>query len=297
MPPNVTRRILLLALAACALHGCAGAFRRAHAMTPGPGGAIAAAPLGAHRVAILAGTDAAKGVFVVDLDSARIVRSFGVTREAVAIGAAGPDGPVLLGIAGTTSDGHPAGSVESWTLQGQKQQVVPMSARALAMTQVVGGQLFVLVGDDASRAAVPLTLGSMLVGRAIPLDATTDTLALCQMGADALLVSSGPGMVVSARSIDTGQIVRSSVVADAPTCISGQARIYAISKTFLSRSVVVFGLPDMIQAASIPVSNDARALYAADPRGLLALNATRQVSNIQYLAVDGISAAASAAPK
>jgi hypothetical protein len=266
-------------------------------MTPGPGGAIAAAPLGAHRVAILAGTDAAKGVFVVDLDSARIVRSFGVTREAVAIGAAGPDGPVLLGIAGTTSDGHPAGSVEWWTLQGQKQQVVPMSARALAMTQVVGGQLFVLVGDDASRAAVPLTLGSMLVGRAIPLDATTDALALCQMGADALLVSSGPGMVVSARSIDTGQIVRSSVVADAPTCISGQARIYAISKTFLSRSVVVFGLPDMIQVASIPVSNDARALYAADPRGLLALNATRQVSNIQYLAVDGISAAASAAPK
>jgi hypothetical protein len=59
----------------------------------------------------------------------------------------------------------------------------------------------------------------------------------------------------------------------------------------------VFGLPDMIQVASIPLSNDARALYAADPRGLLALNATQQVSNIQYVAVDGISPAASAAPK
>jgi len=297
MPPSVTRRIFVLALATLALHGCAGAFRRTHAMTPGPGGAIAAAPLGTRRVAILAGSDQAKGVFVVDLDSGRIVQSFGVTREAVAISAAGPDGPVLLGIAGTTSDGHPAGSVESWTLQGQKQQVVPMSARALALTQVAGGQLFVLVGDDRSRVAVPLTVGNMLVGRAIPLDAATDALALCQMGVDGLLVSSGPGTVVSARSLEGGQTVRGTVVADAPTCISGQARIYAISKTFLSRSAVVFGLPDMVQVASIPLSNDARALYAADPRGLLALNATQQVSNIQYVAVDGIAATPSTAPK
>jgi hypothetical protein len=297
MPPSVTRRIFVLALAASMLAGCAGAFRRTHAMTPAPGGALAAAPLDAHRVAILAGSDQAKGVFVVDLDSGRIVQSFGVTREAVAISAAGPEGPVLLGIAGNTSDGHPAGSVESWTLQGQKQQVVPMSARALALTQVAAGQLFVLVCDNTSRTAVPLTVGSMLVGRAIPLDAETDALALCQIGADALLVSSGAGSVVSARSLVGGQIVRSSVVADAPTCIPGQARIYAISKTFMSRSVVVFGLPDMIQVGSIPVSNDARALYAADPRGLLALNATQQVSNIQYVAVDGIVAAPSAPPR
>ena len=297
MPPNVTRRILALLLAASALNGCASAFRHGHAVTPGPGGALAAVPLGSHRVAVLAGTDQAKGVFVVDLDSGRIAQSFGVTREAVAIGSEGPDGPILLGIAGTTSDGHPAGSIESWTLQGQKQQVVPMSAHALAITQIAGGQLFVLVGDDRSRAAVPLTVPALMAGRPIPLDAAADALALCQVGSDALLVSSGSGSVVSVRSIDTGQVVRSAVVADNPACISGQARIYAISKTFLSRSVVVFGLPDMVQVASLPISNDARALYAADPQGLLALNATDQVSNLQYLAVGAIGAAATATPK
>ncbi len=68
------------------------------------------------------------------------------------------------------------------------------------------------------------------------------------------------------------------------------------SKTFLSRSVVVLGVPDMAEIATLPASNDARALYP-NGLGLLALNATQQVSNIQLLPLDRLAAQPTAAPK
>lgn len=296
MPPNVTRRIGLCILLICQVTGCAGAFKRQAAMTPGPSGAIAAAPLGSERIAVLAGTDQAKGVFVIDLNSSRITQSFGVTREATSISTEGPDGPLLIGIGGRTLDGHPAGSVERWSLQGVKLQVVPMPAQVLGLSQVSAGELFVLIGDDRTRAAVPIAVPGLGVGKAIPLDAQTDDLALCQLGSDGLLVTSAAG-AISARSMDTGQVVRSRVAGQSPTCIPGQARIYAISKTFLTRSVIVLGLPDMSEVATAPASNDARALYPDGGHGLLALNATEQVSNIQLLPIDELGPGPTAAPQ
>jgi hypothetical protein len=262
-------------------------------MTPGPSGALAAAPLSHDRVAVLAGSDDAKGVFVIDLDSGRIKQSFGVTRESTGISTETPDGPVLVSVSGHTGDGHAVGSVEVWSLAGEKQQVVPMPSPALALTQAVDGNLYVLVGDDRARAALPLSLPSLQAGSALQLDGGTAYVALCRVGGTVFLVYSADGGVISARTMDNGQVVRSTVGGESPNCIDGVPRIYAISKSFTTRSLVVLSLPDMSQVSSIPASNDVRAIYPSDDHALLGLNATSQVSNIQRFASDKLGIASS----
>jgi hypothetical protein len=247
-------------------------------------------------VAVLAGTDQSKGVFIIDTDHGETVRSFGVTREAQAIGTVGPDGPLLVGIAGHTPDGRPSGAIERWSLEGNKTLVVPMPAQVFGLSAVAAGEFVALVGDDRNRAAVPVTVPALSPGATIPLDGGTDTVALCQVGSDTLLVFSGKTNVVSVRSMDSDQVVHGSVVAAGAACIPGQPRVYAISQTFLSRSILVFSVPNMDQIATVPASNDAQVLYASEDGGLLALDAAGQVSNIQYFSPDDFRASATAPP-
>lgn len=295
MPPNVTRACILV-FSLAALSGCASAFRHSNGMVPGPSGAVAAVPLSHGRVAVLAGSDDAKAVFVIDLDSGRIKQSFGVTREATGLAAETPEGPVLVSVGGHTPDGKSVGSVERWSLTGEKQQVVPMPAPALGLTQAVDGTLFVLVGDDKAKAAIALSTPALGVGTTVPLDADDSYIALCRVGANAMLVYSGEHSPITARIMDSGQLIHSAIVGASPTCIEGDPRIYAISKGFTSRSVVVLTVPDMAQVAAIPASSDVRTLYPGEDRTLLALNASSSASNIQQFGHDKLSQANEAAP-
>ena len=88
------------ALVAASVSGCASAFRPSNRLVPGPSGAVGAAPLGQHRIAILSGSATAKGVFIVDLTNGEVQKSFGVTKESTGIAAETPEGPLLLTVGG-----------------------------------------------------------------------------------------------------------------------------------------------------------------------------------------------------
>src|SRR5690349_19241258 len=66
---------LVLAVALCWAVGCARPFRPGGTMIPAPANALAAAPLSGDRIAVLAGGDDSKGVFIVDARSGRVIHS------------------------------------------------------------------------------------------------------------------------------------------------------------------------------------------------------------------------------
>ena len=84
-------RLLAVGAAVAGLAAC-NSFKPAHRIIPAPAGAIGAATLGNNEVAVLAGTDRTRGVFILRLGDGRIDKSFGVTREATGIAAAGSNG-------------------------------------------------------------------------------------------------------------------------------------------------------------------------------------------------------------
>jgi hypothetical protein len=263
------------------------AFSPSHRLVPGPSGAIAAAPLARDRVAILAGNDDSKGIFLIDLHTGEVLKSFGVTREATGLAAEGGDGPLLVSVGGTSRNGRPVGAVERWTLAGTKVQVVPMPAPALWMTRAVDDAAYVMVGAGSDRSVLPIYLPSLRVGKAIPLDANAKHPELCKLGSNDYLVFSGGSQgTVVVREIETGIVVRSSVVADNPTCVAGQQEVFAISKSFAARTITVLTLPGLLQASLIPASNDASALYETADHHLLALNATSRSSNVEVFPDD-----------
>src|SRR5262249_42571857 len=155
------------ALALAFATGCGSGFQPLQHIVPAPAGALAAAPLGSDLIAILAGDERTKAVSLVSLSSGALLRVFGVTKEASDLSAAGPCGPLLLSISGSTEDGHPMGAVEIWSLEGVKQRVVPMPLRALNVTRSVAGTSYVLIASDNVRAAVPLNVLTMRTGKAI----------------------------------------------------------------------------------------------------------------------------------
>ncbi len=112
---------------------CAQTFQPSGREVPGPAGSIAAAPLERAQIAVLAGTERTKAVYIIDGVSGFVVRTFGVTKEATGIAAARPDGPLLLTV-GNQSDGRNVGALERWSLDGEKQAVIPLPGAGLGIT-------------------------------------------------------------------------------------------------------------------------------------------------------------------
>ena len=290
MAPPATLRSLSAAFFALTITACAGAFHRQSTVIPAPSNAIALATLSGHRVAVLAGTDGSKAITIIYAVDGRVLATFGVTKEATSVSAETPDGPLLLAIDGHGPDGTPVGSVEEWSLTGLKQQVVPLPQPALAITRVQDGELFVLIGNQTTRAAVQINVPALRVGSTMPLESGSQGLALCKLGALAVLVYADAGSDIDARMVDTGQELHSTVVGTHPACIDGDARIFVISKTALSRSLLELSLPGMQQIAAIGASDDADMIYPTDGQGLLVLNEAADASNIQDFGYDALAA-------
>lgn len=281
---NVTGCAALLVLSVA---GCANDFQHTTPLVPGPSGAIAAAPLDHQRIAVLAGSPETKGVFIVDLARGAVERSFGVTKEATGIAAESGNGPLLISVGGVSPSKHAFGAVELWSLAGQKTKVVPMPSEAHGITSVALGNAYVLVGDGPARAAIKLSVPALHVAKPIPLDAKAKTLAQCVFGEEPYLIYSG-GLqnTIVVRALDSGQTMRSSVVADAPTCVGGHQAVFALAHSFAAASVVALTMPNLLQQTQFPASSDAIQLYESGDHHLIALNATPRFSNIQTFTDD-----------
>jgi hypothetical protein len=255
----------------------------AHRAIPAPAGAIAAAALSGERVAVLAGTDEAKGIFIIDLTQGTLLKNFGVTREATGIAAESDNGPILVSVGGV-AHGRGFGAVERWGLDGVKQRVVPMPAQARGITREVDGSSYVLLAGNLNvRAALPLDIPSLRAGAAIPLVAGARTLQQCKIGAlDYLVYTDGDRGVVMVRAVASGRTLSSAVVADSPEC-GDDGRIYAISKSFSARSLAVLALPSLEQVGSIPISNLATTLYQRGNHEIMSLDATAQRASFEML--------------
>ncbi|MBV9104018.1 MAG: hypothetical protein JO060_10520, partial [Candidatus Eremiobacteraeota bacterium] len=249
-----------LLCATAAMSGCASSFRPSNHLVAGPRGAIAAVALPGHRVAILAGSPMSKGIFIVDLTTGALHRSFSVTKEATGIAAEGGDGPLLISVGAVNNRGRAVGAVERWTMDGQKLRVAPMPAEALGISRVVQGVAYVLVGHGAARTAVPLYLPSMHVGPALPLDANAKSIQQCLIGSTPYLLYSGSapngGTPIVVRQVETGMVVRSSVSGESPTCLQGRQQVFALQRTFAAGSIVVLGIPTLLQQGLVPASSD-----------------------------------------
>jgi hypothetical protein len=270
--------LLLVAL----LTGCASSFRPAHRLVPGPSGALAAAPLSRDRIAVLAGNENSKGIFLIDLKTGEVLKSFGVTREAMGVTAESGEGPLLLAVGGINPQGKAYGAVERWTLAGGKMQVVPLPAEGIGMTRIIDGAWFVMLQRGEARSAIPIASPSLRLGKPTALDAGAKSLEQCKIGSnDYLVFSGGTQGTIVVRELETGIVVRSTVVADNPTCLAGRDDVFAIQKSFASRTITVLTLPGLLQASLVPASNDAAGLYESIDHHLLALNATSRLSNIE----------------
>jgi hypothetical protein len=272
----------VLTILTIAISGCASSFRPAHRLVPGPSGAIAASPLFGDRIAVLAGDDRSKGVFIIDLRSGEVMKSFGVTREATGMVSEGGDGPLLITVGGYAANGKGFGAVERWTLAGSKSQVVPMPTAAMGITRVTDGIAYVMLANHESRSALSIAVPAMKIGKPIPLDAGAKSLEQCKIGSsDYLVYSGGTQGTIVVRELETGIVLRSSVVADNPTCLTGRDQVFAIEKSFAARTIAVLTLPGLLQATVVPASNDAAGLYESQDHHLIALNATSRLSNIE----------------
>jgi hypothetical protein len=240
-------------------------------------------------MAILAGSDDAKAVFILNLDSGDVVKSFGVTKEATGLAAEGLDGPLLVTVGGISRTGHPIGSVERWTLAGTKQQVVPMPLQAMGITKVIDGVAYVLLRNSKAVVALPIQSPMLHIGKAIPLDAGARELEQCKLDAnDYLVYTEGNKGTIVMREIESGTTLHSSVVADDPTCLSGKPRIYAIQKSFAARTIAVLDIPNLTELGAVAASNDVAALYETLDHHMIALNATPRLSNVETFGDDSL---------
>ncbi len=252
---------------------------------PAPAGALAAAPLGNDIIAILAGDGGTKTISLVSLSSGALIRTFGITREASDLSAAGPDGPLLVTIAGTGADGRAMGAVETWSLDGEKTHIVPMPLEAVSITRPIGNIAYVLVRNNHVRAAIPLDINALTAGKAIPLDADSRKLEQCRIGTTDYLVynagtrQNGTGEV-AVRDLRTGVTTRSTIAADDPTCVSGSG-VYAIEKSLVNDRIAVLDVPALQQRRIFAAADDTAALYESLDHRLLALDVTSRVATVE----------------
>lgn len=279
-------RVAVVATALVAT-SCGPALHSSHRIVTVPANAFAAAPLGADRVAVLTESGGANKVFVVDLSSGDVLKSFGVTKDATGIAAQGPDGPLSISVGHVASGERGRGVVESWTLAGEKKQVVTLPSKPLALTQSIDGVEYVLLANGRTRIAMPIEAQGVRASKAIALEDAARSLQQCKIGDRYYLAytSGSPGMVVM-RDIESGAIVRSSVVADGPACIGARMRVYAVSRGFMGHQIQILQLPDLREVKGTPTS--AVALYESGDHHLVALNVTRGSSTIEAFSDDSL---------
>ena len=249
------------------LPGCFASGDRSRHLTPGPAGALAAAPIDGIRVAVLAGDDTQKALYILDTRSDRVERSFGVTKEANAV-AGTLDGTLILAVGGSAGPIQ-VGSLETWTMNGAKESITPLPSPAIAVTRPIDGVVYALIANGNARAAVPVSVPSMSLGAPIPLDANITTLEQCKIGASTyLLYTIGEPGTLMVMDVATRQVNRSVMHVSRPTCLDGGSTIYAISRALTSRSIVQLSVPTLEQVTALDASGDLLALYGS-PRSSL----------------------------
>jgi hypothetical protein len=263
---NAATRAIAVGFCIAALGGCT--RLQSFVTIPAPAGAIGATFLADDRVAILAGTDTAKSVSVIDLATGSVVRAFGVTKEALGIASDGGDAIIAVGGFGRRG---PFGAIERWHLDGTKVRVVPLPARPTTITQSVDGTAYVLLaGRGGARAALPLTLHGLRSGRGVPLETGAHDLQQCLIGSQPYLVYVDRRGAVVVRGTETSTVLHSAAVSAETAGCGDNSRVYAIASGFAARSLTVLSLPSLLQLATVPLSSDARELYNLDNGRLVA---------------------------
>jgi hypothetical protein len=252
-------------------------------MIPIPSSSIAAVALAGDLVALLAGDERAKGVYVVDVVHKTVIKSFGVPREATQIAAASDQGPLLLSVA-NNSQNAAAGTIERWTVDGTKTGELPLPGQGLGVTQPIDGIAYALVGRGSGRAAVPIKVWSLSLQPAVPLPQKVERLALCRLSPlHPSLVYSTASRHIGMREIGTHAQIESTAVAEDPVCVADRPAVFAISRTPNAASAVVLTMPALAQVTAIPVSNTAVSLFDAGDRRLGTVNSTNQVGTLALL--------------
>ncbi|MEO6990832.1 MAG: hypothetical protein ABI202_04880 [Candidatus Baltobacteraceae bacterium] len=271
--------------------GCGASSNRAPHLTPGPAGAFAATPMGNDRIVVLAGSAQSRTLYVLDLRSDLVVRSFGVTGDASDVTAIDADS-VLIGI-GVNDRGRSVGALERWDLTGKRLQITPLPSAVVALTRAIDGVAYALVAHGTSRAAFPVTLSTLSLGTPLSLDSDVASLSQCKIGSrDYLLYTLGDPGVVVVRDVDSTMTATSVARVSKPTCVDGNPTIYGIARGFVSRSIVELRIPTLEQRAEIGASNDLSALYAAPDNHLVALNATTRLSSVEKFGDESLDAGA-----
>ena len=248
--------------------------------------ALAMAPLGNDMIAILAGDDRTKAISLVSLSSGALLRTFGVTREATDLSTAGPNGPLLITIGGTTPDGHVMGAVETWSLDGVKQA---RRADAIARRQhhacdrqprLRAGRVRNRPRCDSARYPKPDRTKGDPAGRglartrAVP-DRDDHVLGV-QPDDDQRRYRDGRG----ARPAH-GRHDAQHVVADDPTCIDGSPGIYAIEKSLVNDKIAILDVPGLQEQRNLSAEGDTAVLNESFDHRLLALDITGRVSTVE----------------
>ncbi len=271
--------------ALCAAATLAGCFHKTqdHRVVALPPGAVAITPLANGRVAVLAGDDVGKSVYVVNAADGSVVHSFGVTREATGLAAAGANGPLLLTIGGNSADGHAFGAVERWTLRGQKDAVLAMPGPAMGVTTVVDGTAYALVDAGGARSAIPFDVATLRPGTAVGLAQDDRGLQRCKTAStDYLVYTSGDGTLAT-RDLGHGRVRHSRVEAENPECLGGIGKVVAIAKTAFARTIAVLDLPGLVERRAVPVSTTASVAYAAPSHQLEVLDSAADASYIEFV--------------
>jgi hypothetical protein len=261
------------------LCACAGAAESGRDVVPIPRSSIAAAPLAAGRVAVLAGDNRAKAVSIIDTAAKKVLWSFGVTPDATGLSAASDDGPLLLSTA--TARG---GTLERWTIDGTRDGVMPLPGPGLGVTKAVGDDAFVLDGRGNDRSAVGVDVWALKQTQIVPLASGVAALQQCRFtGGRSFLVYATREHRVVARDARSGKELRSTARADDPGCLDRGSAVYAVSRTVGAASLVVLAFPGLDQVNALPVSNTIVALYDAGGSRLMTLNSTADVGTLEIL--------------
>jgi hypothetical protein len=206
--------------------GCGPAFHSSHRVMKVPADAFAAAPLGGAHVAVLTGGGGVNKVFIVDISTGNVLKNFSVSGHSTGIVAQSPDGPLWISVRLDGPGKHARGAVESWTLDGEKKQEINLPASPLALTKSIDGIQYVLLADGRSRVAAPIEGQRVRFGAAIPLEGDAHSLQQCKIG-------------------DRYYFVYTTGSPDAPTCVGGRMRVYAISHGFMGHHIKALQVPDL----------------------------------------------------
>jgi hypothetical protein len=266
--------------------GCGPAFHSSHRVMKVPADAFAAAPLGGAHVAVLTGSGGVNKVFIVDISTGNVLKNFSVSGHSTGIVAQSPDGPLWISVRLDGPGKHARGALESWTLDGEKKQDINLPARPLALTKSIDGIQYVLLADGRSRVAAPIEGQRVRLGAAIPLEGDAHSLQQCKIGDRYYFVytTGSPGVVVM-RDVENRTVVRSSVVADAPTCMGGRMRVYAISRGFMGHHIKALQVPDLRELKETPAG--AVAVYESRDQ-LVSLNVARGLSTVETFSDDSL---------